>query len=364
VTSHLYAVIPAGGSGTRLWPLSRASSPKFLHPLGGSESSLLQSTVDRLEPLTPAQDTLVVTGVAHAAGVARQLPAVPAGNILIEPSPRDSGPAIGLAAAVLHKRDPDAVMASFASDHVVRDQAAFVRTIHTAVELAETGILVTVGMTPTRPEIGYGYLHLGDALPIDGTYKVREFAEKPAYDVAKSYVDSGEYLWNASMFVWRVEVFLAELARELPDLHAGLLAIAAAWDGPEADAVLGRIWPQLKKISVDHGVMEAAAARGMVGTVPADFGWSDVGDYDSVAAVSASEPGQPVVLGSAEQVLAIDSADAVVVPGSGRLLAVLGMPETVVVDTPDAVLVCPRSRSQEVKAVVDALKAAGRTDLL
>jgi mannose-1-phosphate guanylyltransferase len=255
-------------------------------------------------------------------------------------------------------------MASFASDHVVRDQAAFESTIKTAVELAETGILVTVGMTPTRPETGYGYLHLGDSLTVDGTYKVKEFAEKPAYDVAKSYVDSGEYLWNASMFVWRVEVFLAELARELPDLHAGLLTIAAAWDGPDADAVLGRIWPQLKKISVDHGVMEAAAARGMVGTVPADFGWSDVGDYDSVATVSPSEPGQPVVLGPAAQVLAIDSADAVVVPGSGRLLAVLGMPDTVVVDTPDAVLVCPRSRSQEVKAVVDALKAAGRTDLL
>nr|WP_313885953.1 sugar phosphate nucleotidyltransferase [Fodinicola feengrottensis] len=181
--------------------------------------------------------------------------------------------------------------------------------------------------------------------------------------MARSYVDSGDYLWNASMFVWRTDVFLAELARELPELHAGLQEIAAAWDGPDANAVLGRIWPTLTKISVDHGVMEAAATRGMVGTVPADFGWSDVGDYDSVAQVAPPAPGQPVILGDAEKVLAIDSADAVVVPGSDRLVAVLGMPGAVVVDTPDAVLVCPRSRSQEVKFVVEALKAAGRTDL-
>lgn len=350
-----HAVIPAGGSGTRLWPLSRASSPKFLHPLGGSSRSLLQSTVDRLVPLT--SDILVVTGVAHAAAVARQLPDVPAGNILIEPSPRDSGPAIGLAAAVLARRDPSAVMASFASDHVVRDQDAFVRTVRTAISLAETGLLVTVGMTPTRPETGYGYLRLGNG------HVVEEFVEKPSLEVAQSYVDSGGYLWNASMFVWQASAFLAELERELPDLHAGLLEIAAAWDGPDADAVLGRVWPQLKKISVDHGVMEAAAARGRVATVPADFGWSDVGDYDSAAAVSAAGDG-PVILGSRDQVLAIDSDAAVVVPSSGRLVAVLGMPGTVVVDTPDAVLVCPRSRSQEVKTVVESLKAAGRTDLL
>ncbi|WP_163508827.1 mannose-1-phosphate guanylyltransferase [Fodinicola acaciae] len=356
-----HAVIPAGGSGTRLWPLSRASSPKFLHPLGGSERSLLQSTVDRLLPLT--SDILVVTGVAHAAAVARQLPDVPAGNILVEPSPRDSGPAIGLAAAVLARRDPDAVMASFASDHVVVDQAAFVTTIRTAISLAETGSLVTVGMTPTRPETGYGYLRRGGPLAVDGTYVVEEFAEKPALEVARSYVDSGQYLWNASMFVWQAAVFLAEVERELPDLHAGLLEIAAAWDGPSADQVLGRVWPQLKKISVDHGIMEAAAARGRVATVPADFGWSDVGDYDSVATVSAAGDG-PVVLGDADQVLTIDSSGAVVVPSSDRLVAVLGMPDTIVVDTPDAVLVCPRSRAQEVKTIVETLKSTGRTDLL
>jgi mannose-1-phosphate guanylyltransferase len=316
---------------------------------------LLQSTVDRLTPLT--SDILVVTGIAHAAAVARQLPEVPASNVLIEPSPRDSGPAIGLAAAVLAQRDPSAVMASFASDHVVLDQDAFVRTVRTAISLAETGLLVTVGMTPTRPETGYGYLRLGDG------HIVEEFVEKPDLATAQSYVDSGRYLWNASMFVWQASVFLAELERELPDLHAGLLEIAAAWDGPSADAVLGRVWPQLKKISVDHGVMEAAAARGRVATVPADFGWSDVGDYDSVAAASASGPGL-VILGSPDQVLAIDSDAAVVVPSSGRLVAVLGMPATVVVDTPDAVLVCPRSRSQEVKSIVETLKSRGRTDLV
>ncbi|MCW2569161.1 MAG: mannose-phosphate guanylyltransferase, partial [Mycobacterium sp.] len=177
------AVVPAGGSGTRLWPLSRSHEPKFLHDLTGTGRTLLQATVDRLGPLAPPERTFVVTGGAHAASVARQLPALPSGNVVVEPSPRDSAPAIGLAAAILHQRDPHAVMGSFASDHVVLDGAAFVHALRSAIEVAETGKLVTIGMTPTRPETGFGYVHQGSELGVGGAYAVTEFAEKPPYDV-------------------------------------------------------------------------------------------------------------------------------------------------------------------------------------
>jgi mannose-1-phosphate guanylyltransferase len=357
------AVVPAGGSGTRLWPLSRAHAPKFLHDLTGGGRSLLQSTVDRLGPLAPPDRTFVITGGAHAVAVARQLPSVPAENVLVEPSPRDSAPAIGLAAAVLHERDPDGVMGSFASDHVVLDRPAFVAALRAAIEVAATGRLVTIGMTPTRPEPGFGYIHRGPALGLAGAHAVSAFTEKPPYDVARAYVESGEYLWNASMFVWRTSSFLAELARQQPELHDGLRRIAADWDTPRRDETLAGIWPALPRISVDHAVMEGAAAQGLVATVPATFGWSDVGDWDGLGMIAGD--GSPVtVLGDTDRVLAVDTTGSVVLPGSGRLVTMLGLRDVVVVDTEDAVLVCSRDRAQEVKGIVDALKARGATDLV
>jgi mannose-1-phosphate guanylyltransferase len=202
-TGALYSVIPAGGSGTRLWPLSRAGEPKFLHALTGPEQSMLQATVARLAPLSPSERTFVVTGASHAAAVARQLPMLPAENLLVEPSPRDSCAAIGLAAAVIAGRDPEAIMGSFAADHLVRRPADFHAAIESAVAGARRGLLMTVGITPTHPETGYGYLQCG--APADGVVPVVQFKEKPSADAASEYLRSGRYLWNASMFVWRVE---------------------------------------------------------------------------------------------------------------------------------------------------------------
>jgi mannose-1-phosphate guanylyltransferase len=365
----LYAVIPAGGSGTRLWPLSRASHPKFLHPLTGSAASLLQATVDRLAPLAPPERTLVVTGAAHAAAVARQLAGLPEENILVEPSPRDSCAAIALAAAVIATRDPRAVMGSFAADHLIVDPEAWAVTLRDAVAGAERGLLMTVGITPDRPETGYGYLQCGD--PIEGgrLRRVEEFKEKPAADVAEGYLRSGRHLWNASMFVWRVDVFLAELARQQPALHAGLTAVAAAWGGPEQDDVLGTVWPTLPKISVDYAVMEGAAAAGRVATVPGDFGWNDVGDFDTLGEVLPGDAVGNVVLGadtaeSKPGVLLCDSSRMVVVPHGGRLVALLGLDGLIVVDTSDALLICPRHRAQDVKQIVDALKERGEESLV
>ncbi|HEY8471980.1 MAG TPA: sugar phosphate nucleotidyltransferase [Natronosporangium sp.] len=356
----LHAVIPAGGSGTRLWPLSRADYPKFLLPLTGSTLSLLQATVERLARLVPPERILVVTGEPHTAAVAAQLPGLPAENLLAEPSPRDSCAAIGLAAALIARRDPDAVMGSFAADHLVERPDRFEAAIREAVVGAEQGLLMTVGMKPTRPETGFGYLHCGDELGTGSIRRVRRFKEKPDHAEAVRLVSSGDYLWNASMFVWRVEVFLTELARQQPELHDGLMRIAAAWDGPDRAAVLAEVWPTLPKIAVDYAVMEGAAEQGKVATVPADFGWSDVGDFHNLGELlPADERGNVVLPGEDAQVLAHDSAGAVVVSNTGRLVATLGLKDVVIVDTPDALLVCARDRAQDVKQLAAEVRRRG-----
>ena len=364
----LYAVIPAGGSGTRLWPLSRAGHPKFLHPLTGTDASLLQATVQRLAPLVPPARVFVVTGVAHAAAVARQLSGVPAENILVEPSPRDSCAAIALAAAVIARRSPEAIMGSFAADHLIADGERFIEVIRRAMSGAAQGLLMTLGITPTRPETGYGYVQCGGVLSFSGNadgavLAVEEFKEKPAYDVAEAYVKSGNYLWNAGMFVWRVDVFLAELARQQPQLAAGVSRIAQAWDSSSREEVIGEVWPTLPRISVDYAVMEGAATVGRVGTVPGDFGWNDVGDFHTLGEILAADAAGNVIVGkdalAKPGVLLREAENLVVVPNSGRLVAALGVRDLIIVDTPDAVLVCPRDRAQEVKHLVDELKATG-----
>ncbi len=369
---QMYSVIPAGGSGTRLWPLSRQGHPKFLHALTGTPASLLQSTLARLGRLSPPDRMFVVTGAAHAAAVARQLPELPAENLFVEPSPRDSCAAIGLAATIIAGRDPDAVMGSFAADHVVRRQAPFERAIRAAIAGAGAGRLMTVGITPTHAETGYGYLRCGEPIApsrrsLAKVRAVAEFKEKPTPELAQAYVAGGDYLWNASMFVWRVQVFLAELRRQQPALADGLAVIADAWGTDEHDRVLGAVWPRLPKISVDHAVMEGAAAAGLVATVPGDFGWTDVGDFDTLGGVLAAPAahgtdgaGNVVVYDATEiPALLLDTADSVVVAHSGRLIATLGVHGVIVVDTPDAVLVCDRKRAQDLKIVVDALTGRG-----
>jgi mannose-1-phosphate guanylyltransferase len=351
---HFWAVVPAGGSGTRLWPLSRSDSPKFLHDLTGSGRSLLQETADRLAPLA-GDRLLVVTGARHRDRVVEQLPEVPADRVVGEPSPRDSMAAIGLAAAILERLDPDAVMGSFAADHVVRDPAALEQAVAVAAEVARDGWLVTIGIEPTQPSTAFGYIRQGGELEEHaGAYVVEDFVEKPSADVARTYVGSGDYRWNAGMFVVRPTVLLDLLASWHPDLAAGLREIAAE------PGRLDEVWPTLAKIAIDHAVAEPAAAEGRVATVPADFGWDDIGDFHSLATVLGGD--ELRVLGDAAHVLA-ESSTGLVVPRSGRLVALVGVDDVVVVDTPDAVLVTTRDRAQDVKALVDRLRDAGRADL-
>lgn len=353
---RLWAVVPAGGAGTRLWPLSRAGSPKFLHDLTGSGRTLLQATHDRLAPLV-GERVLVVTGVAHQDAVRRQLADLPAGQVIAEPSPRDSMAAIGLAAAVVERQDPEALIGSFAADHVIGDAEAFRACVAEAAAVAETGLLVTIGITPARPSTGFGYIHLGERLADFPTaHAVAEFVEKPDAERARQYVASGEYRWNAGMFVARAGVLLDLLAVEHPDLAAGLRAIAAEPDRLE------EIWPGLTKIAIDHAVAEPAAAAGKVAVVPGGFGWEDIGDFAALADLLPAGEDGPKVLGDADLVVARD-ATGLVVPMAGRTVAVLGLDDVVVVDTGDALLVTTTARAQDVKAVVESLKESGRAEL-
>ncbi|GAA4347796.1 mannose-1-phosphate guanylyltransferase [Angustibacter luteus] len=358
--ADLTAVVPAGGAGTRLWPLSRRAQPKFLLDLTGTGRTLLQQTWDRLDDV--AARVCVVTGAGHAGAVARQLPGLDLDDLLAEPSPRDSAAAIGLAAAVVHARDPQAVIGSFAADHVIADAAAFAAAVGEAVAVARTGLLVTIGITPTHPATGFGYIRAGAALDVPdapSALAVAEFVEKPDAETAAGYVAQG-YRWNAGMFVARASVLLDLLAEYRPALAEGLRVLGAAWDGPDRQRVLDEVWPQLEKVAVDYAVAEPAAAAGRVAVVPGAFGWDDVGDFDSLGTVLPA--GDLQVIGDGE-LLATDST-GVVVTTSGRVVALIGLHDVVVVDTPDAVLVAARSHAQQVKGVVDRLTAAGRTDLL
>jgi mannose-1-phosphate guanylyltransferase len=359
----LYSTILAGGSGTRLWPLSRAGEPKFLHPLTGTDRTLLQATVDRTEELSEPDTVYVVTGAAHAAAIARQLPQVPVANILVEPSPRDSCAAISLAAAVVARRDPDAVMAAFSADHLIGDEAEFISVIRQAEAAARHGYLTTVGIRPVHADVRFGYLRTGPPLVPEAqagdARMVAEFREKPSLAVAREYLESGQYLWNAGIFVFAVKAFLGELERQKPDLHAGIAAIAKAWETPDREKVLEQVWPGLEKISVDFGVMEGAAAAGRVATVPADMPWSDVGDFHSLGAALPTDESGNLLIADADQVITRDVKDAVVVSTTGRVVAIIGLENVVVVDTPDAILVCSRDRAQEVKHVVDELRDRG-----
>lgn len=348
-----WAVIPAGGAGTRLWPLSRRDAPKFLHDLTGSGRTLLQATWDRLTPLA-AQRVVVVTGARHADAVCRQLPDLRADCLVAEPSPRDSMPAIALAAAIVARRDPDAVIGSFAADHVIVDTPAFHAAVREAVAVARTGLLVTIGVTPTHPATGFGYIREGAELGVPGAPSARAvaaFVEKPDAATAAAYLASGDYRWNAGMFVVGARVLLDLLREGHPELADGVEAIA---DEP---GLLATRWDGLTKIAIDYAVAEPAAAAGRVAVVPARFGWEDVGDFDSLAALLGGT-GQVHVLGEAGDVLALDSG-GLVVAGSGRFVAVVGCEDLVVVDTPDALLVVPRDRAQQVKAVVDRLGELG-----
>ncbi|WP_062069573.1 mannose-1-phosphate guanylyltransferase [Demequina sediminicola] len=343
------AVVPAGGVGSRLWPLSQPHRPKFLIDLLGTGRTLIQETVARLAPLT--ESTLVVTGVRHADAVAQQVPSLPASALLTEPSPRDSMAAIALAAAVIEQRHGERIMGSFAADHVIPDGEEFRTTVRTAVEAARTGKVVTLGIAPTGPSSAFGYIKAGQALAdAPGAFAVEAFTEKPDEATAARMLTAGGYTWNAGMFVVSTSVLLGHLARLQPTLEAGVREIAAAWDSADRDTVVERVWPTLTKIAIDHAIAEPVAAAGGVATVPGSFAWHDVGDFDSLAQLLTADASGTITMGRDAAVDAV-AADGAVVIGGTKPVAVVGIDDAVVVETEEAILVTTRAQAQKVKDV-------------
>ena len=375
-------VIPAGGAGTRLWPLSRRRRPKFLLDPTGAGRSLLQQTLDRLVPLADGPP-IVVTGAGHAEEVAEQLGG--AARVLSESEPRSSMPAIALAAAVVEREDPEAVIGSFPADHLIDDVAAFAASVATARRAAEAGDLVTLGITPTRPATGFGYIECasgrGPAAGRPGTpsadaaLPVTRFVEKPDPERARQFLATGRFFWNAGMFLARARVLLDALAEQLPPLAAGVREIAAAHGSPEYEQQLARTWPRLTAIAIDHALAEPLAADGRVVVVPAGFTWDDVGDF--AAQARQLREARPVrggvrsvgtddsdarVLGAAT-VQAI-SPRATVYGSTHRHVALVGLEGISVVDTEDVLLVLADDRAQDLAALVRDLERTGPEHLL
>jgi mannose-1-phosphate guanylyltransferase len=347
--NNVYAVIMAGGSGTRFWPLSRARKPKQFLPLA-TERPLIAETMARLSGLVPPKRTVVVCGEKHKKTVREALPRLPPRNVVVEPQARNTAPAIALATAHVAHVDPEGVLVVLPSDQHVANAGAFREAVDEAVRVARTGAIVTLGIRPTRAETGYGYIRSGTAR--DGlAVKVDAFVEKPDRPTAEGYLASGDFLWNAGIFVFTASAMLKALDAYLPEAAAPMAAIRKALATRKEKAVLAREFAKIPAISIDYAVAEKADN---ILVVPCDCGWSDVGSFNALTEVWPLDADGNVVLG--ELALAIDSAGSVVV-GGDRLLAVLGMKDVVVVDAGDAILVVPKDKSQDVRKVVEALKA-------
>jgi mannose-1-phosphate guanylyltransferase len=362
MNEHLYVVIMAGGIGSRLWPRSRMATPKqFLDLLG--DRTMLQETVDRMEPLIPLERVLVVVSEAHAPTVAAQVPGLPPENIIIEPGPRGTAPCIGLAAVLLQQRDPEATMAVCPADHVIADAVGFRQALSAAAQVAQEGYLVTLGIRPDHPHTGYGYIQRGTSL---GTFhelpafQVQRFAEKPDEATAQAFVESGEYYWNGGIFIWRAGTILGEMAHLLPGLHGELQSVVHAWPTAQRREVLAGAWDRVPRTTIDYGVMEKAAR---VAVVPVSIGWDDVGNWGTLSGLVGGDEEGNLVRGRGQGLL-LDTKDTYVYTSAGRLVATLGLEGFVVVDTPDALLICPKDQAQVVREAVEQLKTGGLDEYL
>jgi len=355
----------AGGHGTRFWPRSRRRVPKQLLRITG-QYTLIQATVRRLRPLFPTAHILVVTTPEHAADVRRQLPGLAPEQVLVEPLGRNTLACVVLAAEWIARRAPEATMCVVPADHVIKDGAAFRASLATACALAEgTDVVAVLGLQPTRPDTGYGYVAVG--APIEpgppGAYWVRQFREKPSLRRAQRYVAAGRYLWNAGIFVWRTSVLRAALQRYQPEV---LTRLRGVWEGSEAERArrLRGAYRRLASLSVDVGLMEplAAARRGpiRVAVLRATFDWNDVGSWVAMPEVWGCDAAGNATTG---RVVAVDAADTIVYAPE-RLVAVVGLSNLIVVDSPDALLVCARDRAQDVRQVTEELKRRGWTRYL
>lgn len=350
-----FVVIIAGGRGERFWPQSRAARPKHLLPVVGTKP-LLRQTLDRVKPLVPARNILVITSAVQEQAVREVCTGVPAGNIIAEPVGRDTAAAVGLAAALVGARDPEGVFAVLPADHVIRADRKYQADIEAAFAAARAEpVMVTIGIRPTEPATGFGYVQRGAEWRRFGRrqfYRVRRFVEKPAPDVAKRYLASGDYYWNAGMFVWSVPVVEQGIAAHAPELAEGLHPIRAALGrGRPIGPVLKRVYPKLQKISVDYALLEKATN---VVVLPSGFDWDDVGAWPAVARHYRPDTAGNVSRG---RVLIEQGAGNIVFSEGRHLVTVVGADDLIVVHTPDATLVCPKDRAQDLKSLLKRVAA-------
>jgi mannose-1-phosphate guanylyltransferase len=356
-----HAVIMAGGSGTRLWPLSRADRPKQLLDVvadGGSGAhSLLAEAFDRLRAVLPAEQIWVCTAARYGDQVAAALPELRPDRLILEPVARDTANAVGLAAVLVADIDPDAELAVVSADHVIRPVERFAAVLETAYDAlaARPRSLVTLGITPTSPATGFGYVQRGAATEVPGVAEAASFREKPDLATAEEYLASGQYLWNSGMFVWRARTVLDALAEHLPESSEGLARIVAAPAGPERDRVLAEVFPTLPKISVDYAVLEPAAAEpGRVLVADLDVDWLDVGSWPALAHTLETDDAGNAVSGLA--VVVDGSGNIVFSDDPGHLVALVGVRDSVVVHTADVTMVCPVSDAERVKQLLGSVE--------
>ncbi len=352
---HTYAVIMAGGSGTRLWPVSRKKHPKHLLPLLG-ERTLFQNTVDRLTDLVAPDHILVVTAADQAEELRAQAPQVPPENFVVEPQPRGTASVIGLAATILKRRDPQAMIMFFPSDHYIRNRDVFQLIMRAALQVARQDYLVTLGITPTFPATGYGYIHRGPALASrQGVtiYAATEFREKPDYATAENYVARGDYYWNSGIFLWRAAAILDELKRRKPAMHAAIGQIVDAWNTAAWETVFPQEFATIERISIDYAVMQDAAREGRVIVVHAPFQWDDVGSWLALERHHPQDAHGNTVHGLH---CGVDTYNSVIVSDDEHLIATVGVSDLVIVHCPDATLVTTRRHEADVKRLVETLK--------
>ena len=345
----MYAVIIAGGRGERFWPYSRSHKPKQLLNMVGN-ISMLRATYDRILKIVPAENIIIVTNKILSGGVKDLIPEMKPQNILIEPKSRNTAPAIGLAALYIRETDPDAVMAVFPADHVIRNQAKFAQALKRARKTAErTDGLVTIGITPKRPATGYGYIQAILTDENQGSYKVRAFAEKPTIGTAKRFIKSGDFFWNSGMFVWKASAILREMEESIPEIYEPLAKLSGHFNSKSFAGKLNRAFSAIRATSIDYAVMEASQNVHMV---KGEFEWNDLGSWEALYSISRKDKQGNVIDG---EIFTMDTSNTLI-KSSGKFVATIGLENMIVVATEDVFLVAPRDRAEEIKDIVDSLK--------
>jgi mannose-1-phosphate guanylyltransferase len=349
----LNILIMAGGRGERFWPKSRINNPKQLLNLSGN-GSMIQETVWRVRDLTDPSHIFIVTNALYAEPIRKQLPGIPEENIILEPEGRNTAPCIGLASLFIGARDPDGVTIVLASDHIIQKPAEFRAILQQGAAAAEqTGGIVTLGIAPDRPETGYGYIKMGEAIAAgQDVCKVERFTEKPDFNTAVDFLENGRYLWNSGMFIWKTATIRQLIAEYMPELHQGLEVIGKVIGSPDYRRVLHEEYVKFEKLSIDYGIMERAPK---VYVIPADIGWDDVGSWLSLERVRPLDRYGNVIAGP--EITAIDLKDCIFETQGDKLVTAIGLRDLIYVETEDAVLICPKARAQDVKLVLEKLKA-------